>query len=309
MKTIRHLPIITAILSLPAFAFSEEPLEKTPRTSTSSSNSSVSVSNADGTAVISVDKDGERRVKVLKLGGDGGKPTISFTNADVRSIGPKTWLGVALNEVSEQVANQLPIDPGTGLVVEHVSQDSPADKAGLQKHDVLVRLDDQVLIAPKQFQTLIANHKPGDEVTIIYYRKGQQSTAKAKLDEGKTHAVGDANITIDLNGAKMDIDRIIRDAHDTAASVILNKKTVFVGPDGNPVTIDSDEIRRKTLELLEKSGLKEEVLDQVKRAISEAQAQIRKATDEAKAAADRAAQQLHESLKEKPSTPLRRQAN
>jgi hypothetical protein len=104
----------------------------------------------------------------------------------------------------------------------------------------------------------------------------------------------------------MDIDRIIRGAHDTAASIILNKKTVFVGPDGQPVTIDSDEIRRKTLELLEKSGLKEEVLDQVKRAIGEAQEQIRKATDEAKAATDRAAVKLHESLKDKSSEAPRK---
>jgi hypothetical protein len=214
----------------------------------------------------------------------------------------RPWLGVALAEVSEQVANQLPIDSGTGLVVEHVSKDSPADKAGLQKYDVLVRLGDQVLITPKQFQTLIANHKAGDEVEIVYYRKGQEAKAKAKLEQGTTHAVGDADITIDLNGAKLDLDRIIRGANDTAASIILNKKTVFVGPDGNPVTIDSDEIRRKTLELLEKSGLKEEVLDQVKRAISEAQAQIRKATDEAKAATDRAAQQLtNRSRKSRPS--------
>ena len=302
MKTIRHLPIITAILSLPAFAFAEEPLEKKAATS---SSGSVSVDGRTGTAVISVDQDGERRVKILQIERDGN-PSITVTDAKAKPAEPKTWLGVALAEVSEQVTNQLPIDPGTGLVVEHVSKDSPAQKAGLQKYDVLVRLGDQVLITPKQFQTLIANHKTGDEVEIVYYRKGQEAKAKAKLEQGTTHAVGDASVTIDLNGAKMDIDRIIRGANDTAASIILNKKTVFVGPDGNPVTIDSDEIRRKTLELLEKSGLKEEVLDQVKRAISEAQAQIRKATDEAKAAADRAAQQLHESLKEKSTVAPRK---
>jgi hypothetical protein len=41
------------------------------------------------------------------------------------------------------------------------------------------------------------------------------------------------------------VDRLLKDVHDTAGSIILNKKTVFVGPDGNPVTIDSDEIREK----------------------------------------------------------------
>jgi hypothetical protein len=300
MKTMSHFAILTAAFSLPALALTaEEPV-------TTSAASATAVSDSGGArAVISVDQDGERRVKVLQLERDG-RPSITVTDANAKPAEAKTWLGVALAEVTEQVANQLPIDSGTGLVVEHVSKDSPADKAGLQRYDVLVRLGDQVLITPKQFQTLIANHKAGDEVEIVYYRKGQEAKAKAKLEQGTTHAVGDADITIDLNGAKLDLDRIIRGANDTAASIILNKKTVFVGPDGNPVTIDSDEIRRKTLELLEKSGLKEEVLDQVKRAISEAQAQIRKATDEAKAATDRAAQQLHESLKEKSSTAPRK---
>jgi hypothetical protein len=293
MKIICRLPILTAALSLPAFALAEEPVTK------QSTSSAASVSSSGGaSAVISVDQDGEKRVKVLHLERDAN-PSITVT--DAKTAEPKTWLGVALGEVSEQVANQLPIEPGTGLVVEHVSKDSPADKAGLQKYDVLVRLGDQLLITPKQFQTLIANHMAGDEVEIVYYRKGQEAKAKAKLEQGTAHALGDANVTIDLNGAKLDVDRIIRGANDTAASIILNKKTVFIGPDGQPVTIDSDEIRRKTLDLLEKSGLKQEVLDQVKRAISEAQEQIRKATDEAKAAADRAAVQLHESLKEKSS--------
>jgi hypothetical protein len=295
MKTRSYFAILAVTLSLPALALTaEEPV-------TTSAASATAVSDSGGArTVISVDQNGERKVKVLQLERDG-RPSITVTDANAKPAEPKTWLGVALAEVTEQVANQLPIDSGTGLVVEHVSKDSPADKAGLQKYDVLVRLGDQVLITPKQFQTLIANHKAGDEVEIVYYRKGQESKAKAKLEQGTTHAVGDAEITIDLNGAKLDLDRIIRGANDTAASIILNKKTVFVGPDGQPITIDSDEIRRKTLDLLEKSGLKQEVLDQVKRAISEAQDQIRKATDEAKAAADRAAQQLHESLKEKSS--------
>lgn len=201
----------------------------------------------------------------------------------------KTWLGVVLDELSPAVASQLPLDPGTGLIVEHVTPESPAAKAGLQKHDVLVRLGDQMLIAPKQLQTLVANHKAGDTVELVFLRKGQQQKVTATLATNHPgDGLADSEATINLHGTKIDIDRLFKDLHDTAGSIIMYKKTVFVGPDGNPVTIDSDEIRDKTLKMLQQSGLTTEILDQVKRAISAAQEQVRKAQDQAKHAADQA---------------------
>jgi hypothetical protein len=232
-----------------------------------------------------VKPDGKVRKEIRVGPPDGPKGMLTIDAGTLEKNEPKTWLGVVLGEVSEALVSQLPLDPGTGLLVEHVTPESPAAKAGLQKHDVLVRLGDQVLITPKQFQTLIANHKAGDAVEIALLRKGQPQTITATL---ATHQPGDGladhEATINLYGAKMDFDRLIKEAHDTAGSIILNKKTVFVGPDGKPVTIDSDEIREKTLEMLRQSGLNRETLDQVKRALSEAQEQIRKAAEQAKGA-------------------------
>jgi hypothetical protein len=217
---------------------------------------------------------------------------------------PKTWLGVVLNELAPAVASQLPLDPGTGLIIEHVTPESPAAKAGLQRHDVLVRLGDQVLIAAKQFQTLVANRKPGDTVEIAFLRKGQpQKTTATIAAHQPGDGLGDHKAAINLYDTKIDLDRLIKDASDTAGSIILNKKTVFVGPDGKPVTIDSDEIREMTLKMLKESGLTGEIIEQVKRAISEAQEQVRKAQDQAKqaaeqaqVAADRAVKDLQQSL-------------
>src|SRR4030095_10089694 len=176
---------------------------------------------------------------------------------------------------------------------------SPGEKAGLQKHDVLVRLGDQVLIAPKQLQTLVANRKAGDTVEIALLRKGQPQTVTVTL---ATHQPGDGladhEATINLHGTKIDLDRLIKYVQDTAGSIILNKKTVFIGPDGNPVTIDSDEIRDRTVRMLEGTGLTRDIIDQVKRAISEAAEKVRKARgqvkdelDQATKAVDRQAQE------------------
>lgn len=265
---------------------------------------------------ITIDKSGAREKRVLPLGRRGFGLTLDST-VDEKAA-PKTWLGVVLDEVSEAVASQLPIEPGTGLIVEHVTPDSPAAKAGLQKHDVLLRLGDQVLIAPKQLQTLVANRRAGDTVEVHILRKGQPQTITATLATQPTGAVlGDHEATINLHGMSMDLDRLIKDAHDTAGSVIVNKKTVFVGPDGNPVTIDSDEIKEKTLHMLQKSGLNDETLQQVKKAIAEAQEQVRRAQDqarqateharkaaeEAQSAAQRAVKELQQRLEKKSGEP------
>lgn len=85
-----------------------------------------------------------------------------------------TWLGVAIREVPPEISGRLPIEPGTGIVVDQVIEGSPAAVAGLQRDDVLARLNDQTLVTPKQLQTLVKQRKPGDRVEITYFRKGEK---------------------------------------------------------------------------------------------------------------------------------------
>ncbi len=275
MKTV----ITLAVVIVSTVSGNAQHLEKsdTPTTTVSSSSASVTI-----------DRDGHKQAHMIQVK-DGSRFSLNLESSSGRNVESKTWLGVVLGELAPAVASQLPLDPGTGLIAEHVTPESPAAKAGLQKHDVLVRLGDQVLIAPKQLQTLVANRKAGDTIEIAFLRKGQPQTVTATL---ATHQPGDGladhEATINLHGTRIDLDRLIKDAHDTAGSIILNKKTVFVGPDGKPVTIDSDEIRERTLKMLENSGLGGEIIEQVKRAFSEAQEQVRKAEEQGRRAADEA---------------------
>src|SRR5438132_1455211 len=63
-----------------------------------------------------------------------------------KSEGPVTFLGVVAREASPEVSRQLDLPEGTGMVVELVVPDSAAAKAGIQKYDILTKLDDQLLI-------------------------------------------------------------------------------------------------------------------------------------------------------------------
>lgn len=101
-----------------------------------------------------------------------------------------TFLGVETAPVSETLGTQLGLARDSGLVVMQVVPGSPAENV-LKQHDVLLKLDDQLLVEPRQFSVLIRNHKEGDEVTFTFIRAGKQATAKVKLAK---HEVPKGNV-------------------------------------------------------------------------------------------------------------------
>lgn len=92
------------------------------------------------------------------------------------------FLGVETMPVSRTVAVQLGLPRDTGLVVRRVAEGSPA--AGvLQEHDILTKLDDQILIDMHQLSVLVRSRKAGDDVKLTLMRGGKETTTKAKLGE------------------------------------------------------------------------------------------------------------------------------
>jgi hypothetical protein len=102
---------------------------------------------------------------------------------------PGTFLGVETGPVSATLTAQLGLQDGAGLVVNHVVPDSPA-AAALKQHDILLKLDDQLLIEQRQLQVLVRGHKDGDEVTLTFLRGGKPSTAKVKLAKHDVQKLG-----------------------------------------------------------------------------------------------------------------------
>ena len=113
--------------------------------------------------------DRERRVIVQRDSQKVEKETVAF-------------LGVEASPVSAALSAQLSLQRGTGLTVNHVVAKSPAASV-LKEHDILLKLDDQILIETRQLSVLIRGHKEGDEVTVTYLRAGQKATATIKLGQ------------------------------------------------------------------------------------------------------------------------------
>jgi len=127
----------------------------------------------------------KKEIVIRRQSGGGGAQFNVAVNRD--GPGPAemekvAYLGVETMPVDPTVAAQLALPRDTGLVVRRVADGSPAASL-LQKHDILTKLDDQILIDMRQLSVLVRNRKAGDEVKLTLVRGGKETTVKAKLGE------------------------------------------------------------------------------------------------------------------------------
>jgi len=91
-----------------------------------------------------------------------------------RSPATGAGLGVSLSRATTVLRQQLALKRGAGLVVDQVAAGSRAEAAGFLQHDVLVRLDDQLLLLPQQFDALLEAAEPDDPLECTVLRGGRE---------------------------------------------------------------------------------------------------------------------------------------
>jgi serine protease Do len=94
------------------------------------------------------------------------------------------WLGVQIQPVTEMVAESLGLQEQRGALVASVVPGSPADRAGIEAGDVIVRMDGEDLDDFKDLPRLVAKAKSGSEVTLEVRRRGK--TRKLEVEIGRT---------------------------------------------------------------------------------------------------------------------------
>ncbi len=91
------------------------------------------------------------------------------------------WLGVAVRPLTAQTADQAGLSEPRGAVVEGVVPGSPAERAGLQKGDVVVTVNDQPVGGPPELTRRIATTPPGTKVQIGVIRDRQRRKVPVEL--------------------------------------------------------------------------------------------------------------------------------
>jgi hypothetical protein len=101
-------------------------------------------------------------------------------------------LGLSLKKPDPMVTAQLPnFHEGMGFLVAEVEEGGPASKAGVQVHDIIWKMGDQMLVNKAQLATLLRLRQAGDKVEFSGFRSGKSQLFKVKLGEPKSHDSGD----------------------------------------------------------------------------------------------------------------------
>lgn len=95
----------------------------------------------------------------------------------------RAWLGVYIQPLTKDFAEAYGVKEETGAIVGDVVQDSPADKAGIRRGDVLLSINGEKVKNPQEIVTKIRQKLAGDKVTIELVR--QRKTQKVDVTLGE----------------------------------------------------------------------------------------------------------------------------
>lgn len=111
-------------------------------------------------------------IRDLTQYGEVQRPYIGIQPVDLKQVPSQYWKDPL----------QVPEDVHEGVVVYEVVRFGPADKAGLKKYDVIVKLDDQPVGSSAALRKYMYNHKEdGDTVRVTLYREGKLQTVDVTL--------------------------------------------------------------------------------------------------------------------------------
>ena len=92
-------------------------------------------------------------------------------------------LGVAIQDVTPELAKSLGLKESKGALVSQVVPDGPADKAGFEQGDVIVNFDGQPVGDSKDLPRIVASTPVGKTVTVKLFRDGKEVERQAKIGE------------------------------------------------------------------------------------------------------------------------------
>ena len=82
------------------------------------------------------------------------------------------WLGVVIQEVTKELAESFGLAKPQGALVANVEKGGPADKAGLESSDIILKFDNKDVKTSTDLPRLVGSVKPGTKVNLQVWRKG-----------------------------------------------------------------------------------------------------------------------------------------
>jgi serine protease Do len=114
----------------------------------------------------------------------GGSMGLSFAipidvatqvSEQLRSSGKVTRgrIGVTIQELTQELADSFGLSKPKGALISSVEKNAPADKAGIETSDVILKFDGKPVESSNDLPRIVAATKPGSKVVVELWRKGE----------------------------------------------------------------------------------------------------------------------------------------
>jgi serine protease Do len=152
-------------------------------------------------------------------------------------------IGVAIQEVSQSLAQSFGLDRPRGALVASVEKGSPAEKAGLKPGDVLLGVNGKTVERSAELPPLVAAVKPGTKATFEVWREGGKRNVDVTVGQLKPEQVaagpqseGAASTgKLGLAVRPSDDGLVVEEASGAAARAGIRAGDVVTAVNGKPV--------------------------------------------------------------------------
>ena len=172
---------------------------------------------------------------------------------DIKKFGlvQRGFLGVASLDLSseEQVAyynqqNKTNLKSGSGVYVTSISEKSGAEDAGLQKGDIITKVDNMDIQGFSDLSLATGSKRPGDKVSVTFTRNGKVNTKTVTLKDQKgntsTRSKADLSVTEKLGAEFEPLNERFKTDYGLSSGVLV--KNVIEGGEFDKKRITDNDI-------------------------------------------------------------------
>ena len=180
---------------------------------------------------------------------------LKFVIEEIKSKGKveRGWLGIRIQPQSRDMASSIAQKVPSGVMISSVSENSAAQKAGIEAGDVIIALNEEEVLNPKEFSRKIAETSPGQKIKLDIWRNSQVTRfdliVEKMPEENKHIAKQQTNLVLsqnNLNELGLELEELTPELIDKyqfsedANGVIV--KTVLSGSDAEAKGLRSGDL-------------------------------------------------------------------
>jgi S1-C subfamily serine protease len=164
----------------------------------------------------------------------------------------RKYIGVYLESLNKELLEFFGVKEESGLLVNRLTKDGPAEKAGLKVGDVVVRVDGRKAATVSDLSELIQDKKKGDKVKLEIIRDKKPMAIEVEVGEEEGPGVAGFYFTEPSRDAWQNLTTRLRPQYDRSKEIYEKQ-----------LATQSDRLKKLNEELLEKSKKSYEKLKEI----------------------------------------------